>query len=158
MSSEERSGSRSGPRRIRRPADKEQLFKRLVDDEHVFDTYRDLVCFAAVLGCHFDRRHPFEKTLEPMPWEVFRGMPESILQLVAAAGTDDFEILADDRAGDVATAFEEYANGGLSVLQERLGASHRAPLDVVVELIQEADEPARPGELPLDKLAEELTW
>ena len=49
---DERAGgaSRGALRRVRRPKDKDSLFTQLVQEESVFETYADLITFAATLG------------------------------------------------------------------------------------------------------------
>lgn len=125
-------------RRVRRPKDKEDLFKNLID-EGVFATFREVLVFAAALGVAAGRRVAFDQSLEPIPWEVFaNSSSEALMDMIAAAASeDDADILADDRADDRLTIFEENANGGLEVIRERLANDPRPALDVVLEIVLE---------------------
>src|SRR5450759_4416050 len=146
--------------RVRRPADKEALFRKLVDDERLFATLRDLMAFAAVLGYEHGRSTAFEKSLEPINWEIFRGSSaEAVVHMIAGVSKDDFNILSSERFSEQLVIFEEFANGGLSVIQERLAASHRAPIEVLLELVQEAEAVPEPKpRMELEKMADELSW
>jgi dnd system-associated protein 4 len=78
--------------------------------------------------------------------------------MLAAAATDETEILGDDRVDDRLTIFEEYANGGLEIINERLSAQHRPPLDTLLDLVFEYMETeAAKGGLDLEAIATELS-
>jgi dnd system-associated protein 4 len=122
------------PRRVRRPKDKEELLTTLTD-EGPFATFREALVFAAALGVCSERRVPFEQSSEPIPWEVFGPTASPTMDMVAAVTTDELEILADDRVDDRLTIFEEYANGGLEIIRERLANDPRPPLDVILDIV-----------------------
>src|ERR1035441_3584349 len=96
-------------RRVRRPKDKEKLVQRLVDEDKVFETYRDTLAFAAALGYAKSTRTAFE--LSPGRFE------ERLL------------------------IFEEFANGGLHILNELVARAERQSLDLVLDLIMESEGP-----------------
>jgi dnd system-associated protein 4 len=147
-------------RRVRRPADKEALFRKLVDEERLFETYRDLLAFTAALGYEKGRSMEFKNSLEPINWEIFRGSTaEAVVFMIAGVSKDDFNILSSDRFSEQLQIFEEFANGGLGGIQERLAAPHRPPIEVLLELVQEAEAVAEPKpRLELEKMADELSW
>src|SRR5262245_40328851 len=125
-------------RRVRRPSDKSALLDQLTH-EGPFEAYRDVLGFAASLGFFHGRRVPFEKTAEPIAWETFtnRQGNEMLVDMIAAAVVDDVNILSGDAFEERLRIFEEYANGGLEILQERLSNSRRSAADAVHDLISE---------------------
>jgi dnd system-associated protein 4 len=125
------------PRRVRRPKDKEPVLTALVNEPEggPFTTFREVLVFAAALGVASNRRVPFEPTSEPIPWEVFGNTATPTMDMIAAVTTEEPEILGDDRIDDRLTIFEEYANGGLEIIRERLANDPRPALDVVLDIV-----------------------
>lgn len=117
--------------RVRVAKDKAELVQALVDFNGAtgpFQTYADVVIFAAVLGAKWRRRVSLGaiSTAEPAPisLEIFvsRGY-DGIIKLLAIADTQDPQVLsayhvhAEARRVQI---LEEYANGGLEALREEL--------------------------------------
>jgi dnd system-associated protein 4 len=113
-------------RRVRIPADKEDILQLLVKSESSsgpFNLRADVLTFAAVLGLKNDKRIPFTESREPIRQDVFnRQGHDTVINLVAVAASKDPKVLAsDDAAEDIRiTIFEEYANGGLDFLRGEL--------------------------------------
>lgn len=129
---------RSTPRRVRRPKDKESLLGRLVDQEQdgPFSTYKEVLVFAAALGYANRRREPFSSSAEPIPWHIFSGYgDEALINMLPIADEERLELLSPEMFDERLKWFEEYANGGLEVLQQRLATSTQEPLDVILDLI-----------------------
>lgn len=142
-----------GPRRVKRPKDKEELIQRLVGGpDGPFSEIRDALTFAAALGFKEGRRKPFTGSGGEIRWETFKNRrgTEQLVGMLAVAEKDR-DVVADNRFADQIEVFEEYANGGLEVLEETLGRSpHRRPRDVVLELVQNELIAAGDAEDPLD--------
>jgi dnd system-associated protein 4 len=89
----------------------------------IFVTKRDLLCFAAVLGFEGNRRNKIlEKPsdfVDPRPFENSQEAMH-LLYLVALAVTKDVDCLREDSEEELVTIFEEYADGGLCILEEWL--------------------------------------
>lgn len=117
--------------RVRVAKDKAELVQALVDFNGAtgpFQTYADVLIFAAVLGAKRHRRVSLGaiSTAEPAPisLEIFvsRGY-DAIIKLLAIADTGDPNVLsayhfnAEARRVQI---LEEYANGGLEELREEL--------------------------------------
>lgn len=122
--------------RVRRPERHEVLIQRLRNDAG-FPAMRDVMLFAAGVGFAQARRVPFDKSGEPIRYEILTGdaMAEPFVSMLAAVTNEgDPEILDTNRLPERITIFEEYANGGLEYLQEQLN-TRREPLDVVVRSI-----------------------
>jgi dnd system-associated protein 4 len=117
--------------RIRIAKDKAELVKALTLGEDgktgTFQTFADVMVFAAALGAKRSRRSPLTETSrEPSPIssEVFisRGY-DCVFKLLAVTETGNTQILAQpnlEAESDRIRIFEEYANGGLEILREEL--------------------------------------
>lgn len=92
-----------------------------------FPTIKALQCYAALLGFDQKRREPFDrKDTEGIDWHTFSndGYTEYIY-LIALAETKNINVLkydvensqAEDSEEDMVKIFEEYANGGLAILE-----------------------------------------
>ena len=119
--------------RIRIAKDKAELVQALVDINNPtgpFQTYADVLVFAAALGTKYKKRVPLEaisKEPAPISLEIFvsRGYDWPI-KLLAIAEIQDPKILSpyDPTAEEQRVIiFEEYANGGLEKLREELRGS-----------------------------------
>ena len=151
------------PRRVRRPKDKEELVQRLTDGkEAVFPTYRELLIFAASLGFFHDRRKAFTSSAEPIPWSYFMNTPgEQLVDMLTAATVADPSALGStaEHFNRRLELFEEYANGGLEILQQELGASNAPPDETIRNMILsiEGVSGKEPPEPDLKEIAESLS-
>ncbi|MBE9116158.1 DNA phosphorothioation-associated protein 4 [Lusitaniella coriacea LEGE 07157] len=117
--------------RVRVAKDKAEFMRGLLDSAGTtgpFQTYADAIAFAAALGVERGKRVPLGaiSTREPGPigLEVFisRGYDRAI-QLIAIAQTQNphvispYDRLAEEERIEI---FEEFANGGLAILQDEL--------------------------------------
>lgn len=139
--------------RIRIAKDKAKLVKDLKasnDTTGPFQTYVDVMLFAAALGAKRKKRVPlveFARDLDPIRRDYFdNNRCELVINLLAISETQEQNILADDEKADEhrIKIFEEYANGGLEILQDELrGAvdySERIILILSAERIQQHQE------------------
>ena len=114
-------------RRIQRATDKESLVQTLTSGENPpFKEIWRLLFFAAAVGHSRGRREPLKSV------ESGKAFPESYLAnspawpgfhyLLALVEKDDASVLSGGAAieNERLTIFEEYANGGLSIMQEEL--------------------------------------
>ena len=147
------------PGRIRRPAEQDGLLKDLTESKLPFTSMAAAMVFAAALGYSKERRSPFAKTAEEIPWEVFvNAGAEPFIDMLAAVASEDKDILAAERDEDRVLIFEEYASGGLEIIAERLGADHRAPLDTLLDLALEAERRDEgDGDIDLEAIAADLS-
>jgi dnd system-associated protein 4 len=149
-----------GPRRLNRPKDKDELLVQLTE-QGPFDEYRDVLVFAAALGWHERRRVQLDARGEPIRWETAtnRRGTEALVNMIAAVETSDPEILSGDRFDERLQIFEEYANGGLVVLQALLSVDPRPAVDVILEIVQRvAREDESKDAVELAGAADELNW
>lgn len=116
-------------KRIKIARDKAKLVKELKasdDTTGPFQTYVDVMVFAAALGVKRKKRVPlveFAKDLDPIRRDYFESNRcELLINLLAIAETQEQNILADNEKINEQRIkiFEEYANGGLEILQDEL--------------------------------------
>jgi dnd system-associated protein 4 len=117
--------------RIRVAKDKADLVKALTSADGAtgpFQTYADVIVFAAVLGAKHNKRVPLgeisKREPSPIPQEQFivRGY-DTVINLLAITETKDINILSvkEEKNNEKRNyIFEEYANGGLEILQAEL--------------------------------------
>ena len=136
-------------RRVYIAEDKAELVRSLRYAENPtapFQTYADVMTFAAVLGAKRGKKIPLGKTSrkepDPIPQDQFvaRGY-EPVINLIAIAHTKDPKSLAlDEESGNIRVQiFEEYANGGLEVLQNTLQGSVDYTDAILLMLLAEQD-------------------
>lgn len=114
--------------RIKISKDKAELVKALVaskDTTGPFQTYVEVMVFAAALGAKYKKRVPLEriaKDLSPLRQDYFASSFALLINLLAITETKNINILGDDEVADEQriNIFEEYANGGLEILQNEL--------------------------------------
>ncbi|AVH70543.1 DNA phosphorothioation-associated protein 4 [Nostoc sp. 'Lobaria pulmonaria (5183) cyanobiont'] len=120
--------------RIRVAKDKAELVKSLVaskDTTGPFQTYVEIMVFAAALGVKYKKRVPLGETTKrepsPIPQENFASLGyDLIIKLLGINETQDINIVSsrEEQDEDKRTQiFEEYANGGLEILQNELRGS-----------------------------------
>ncbi len=114
--------------RIRVAKDKAELVKALTSADGAtgpFQTYADVIVFAAALGAKHNKRVPLgeisKREPSPIPQEQFivRGY-DTVINLLAINETKDIKILSllEEKSYEKRNyIFEEYANGGLEILQ-----------------------------------------
>lgn len=117
--------------RIRVAKDKAQLVKDLTSSDGgtgPFQTFADVIVFAAALGAKHKKRVPLgeisKREPSPIPQEQFivRGY-DTVISLIAVTETQDIKILSiheDNNNEKRNYIFEEYVNGGLEILQQEL--------------------------------------
>ncbi len=114
--------------RIRIAKDKTDLVKALVElNEKTapFQTYVEVMIFAAALGAKHKKRVPLEeiaKDLSPVRQDYFASNYTLLINLLAINETQNIDVLGDDEIADDKRIhiFEEYANGGLEILQNEV--------------------------------------
>lgn len=119
--------------RIKVAKDKATLVTSLISPEETsgaFQTYADVIVFAAALGVKRKKRIPIEevsrKEPEPIPQEHFisRGY-EGVINILAFTAVQDIDVLKKDEITEEERIkiFEEYANAGLQILKDNLKGS-----------------------------------
>ncbi|MFF0870144.1 DNA phosphorothioation-associated protein 4 [Nonomuraea sp. NPDC003560] len=125
--------------RVRRPLEHEDLIGRLTTKEGgPFPNYWQVLVFAAALGWSRGRRDSFDKAGEAIRYGLFNNsatVSATIDSMGVLAHEKDAGIMADDRLPERIKVFEEYANGGLAIIQGELNSgAHVRPMDVILSL------------------------
>lgn len=111
-------------RRIRVPLEKTDFIEVLLKTANgPFELKAQVLGFAASYGAKFGERLAFTKSGEPIRYGVFVDKKlDTLINLLAITHTGDPKVLArSDEMEDLrAKIFEEFANSGLSLLEERL--------------------------------------
>ena len=143
--------------RVRIAKDKADLVKSLISSEHKsspFQTYADVIAFAASLGNKRKKRLPLGEISKREPGSidvdifVSRGYDMAI-KLIAIAETKNPKILShlDEKLeAERLQIFEEYANGGLEILREELRGAADYSDRLLLILISERDSQPRSTE------------
>jgi dnd system-associated protein 4 len=151
-----RTSTATGIKRIHRATDKEEIIKLMTSEQlGVFKEIWRLLTFAAQVGYHNKRREPLRAI------DAGKGIDQSTFgNSPAWPGVVFLISLADAGAADVLggspeneeirlAAFQEYANGGLAVLQEFF-SSRPANLDGLIDFIDvQRMSPRAPPDLEL---------
>lgn len=117
-------------RLIRIAKDKADLVMNLTEESTTpFETYADVIVFAASLGYSRNKSislTEIAKKPEPIRPNIFthRGY-DTVINLLAISCTKDRKILGSDEESnnEKIKIFEEYANGGLEIIKDRLRGS-----------------------------------
>ncbi len=141
--------------RIKIAKDKANLVKALKISDTVtgvFQTYVDIMVFAAAIGINRKKRVPLveiAKDLDPIRRDYFsNNRCELLINLLALSESQNQSILSDDEQSDDQriNIFEEYANGGLEVLQQELRGAVDYSEQMLLILSYERFKPESPGE------------
>lgn len=120
--------------RIRVAKDKADLVKALTSSDGAtgpFQTYADVIVFAAALGVKHKKRVPLgeisKREPSPIRLEYFATVGNDwVIKLLGVTETQDIKILSlteEQHEAQRNLIFEEYANGGLELLQNELRGS-----------------------------------
>ena len=138
---------------VRRPKQYEEMLRKLCqDDNRIFSTYKEAMVFAACLGFSENKRVSFDKSSEPIRLDIFRGdYDEAILQCIGLVDTRDPTIMGDARQDERLRIFEEYACGGLAILETEV---YRAAGDWDQQLLRLVVKQAKQGSSILDDITD----
>lgn len=138
---------------VRRPKQYEEMLKKLCQDEHrIFATYKEAMVFAACLGFQEGKRVPFDKSSEPIRLDVFRGdYDEAIMRCIGLVETRDPTIMGAARHAECLRIFEEYACGGLEILDAEV---YQAPAEWDQHLLRLVVKQAKTDNSVLDDITQ----
>ncbi|MDX2244936.1 MAG: DNA phosphorothioation-associated protein 4 [Leptolyngbyaceae cyanobacterium bins.302] len=144
--------------RIKVAKDKAQLVKALRASEETtgpFQTYVDVLVFAAAVGVKQGRREPikeYSKEIDPIRQDIFYGKGyDQVINLLAIATSSDPKTLAANEKSEEERIkiFEEYANAGLEILEGVLKGSIEYSEQILLFLASEKTTPPSEEEFDL---------
>jgi dnd system-associated protein 4 len=136
--------------RVRRPEKFKDFLTEITQEKEVFRYYKDALVFAACLGYSRGKRVPFEKTSEPIHLTVFSGnFDEMVMNTIAIAELDDPYVMARNREDEKIKIFEEYACGGLEIMENELGQGNLSIDEGLINMVM--------GEEESDRILDEIT-
>jgi dnd system-associated protein 4 len=103
----------------------ERAFTFEESGKKLFPTIRELLTFSAIVGFNNKLRLPLNKSFgtEDIQGVVYEDTEAlEYIWLIAVAVTGNVEILQDGREKKCAQIYEEYANGGLKIISEKLNS------------------------------------
>lgn len=150
-------------RRIRRPKEQEDIYKLLTDSSEfgIFATYKDVFMLAGTIGFMEKKRKFFTGSAEGIPWTVFTlETDETLINAVALAETEDISLLEDDSDAfdKKMTIFEEYAAGGLEILNNKLMENPKLALNSYFDLIISTENEVNDKDRNLKGIADMLSF
>lgn len=149
-------------RRIRRPKEQEELYKKLTSSESpigAFDSYKDLFMLAGVIGYKIQKKRPFKETTEGIAWSVFNlDTDYTVITSIAILDSKDITLLRDndETHDDKLTIFEEYAAEGVNYIYNHILNSSRNSNDVLYEYVYDSRNEMNEREQNLQKIMEGL--
>ena len=147
-------------RRIRISSSQVDLVKKLLRSEDSTGSFRlqvDVLAFAASVGARKQRRRKFsDPAKEPIRYAVFESQNYvPLMNLLAVCAENDPRVLADtDQMEDArATIFEEFASGGLEIIDQELqgAVDYQAALLMMIASQRSDDVPPKAGDFDLSK-------
>jgi len=136
--------------RVRRPERFKDFLTEITQEKSVFRTYKDAMVFAACLGYSRGKRVPFDKTSEPINLQVFSGkFDEMVMNTIAIAELDDPFVMARNKEDEKIRIFEEYACGGLEIMENEVAQGKLAIDEGLISMIM--------GEEESDRILDEIT-
>jgi len=129
--------------RVRKPEKHTKTLNHL-KEEGVFSSFKDAMVFAAALGFSRKKLVAFDKSSEPIPLSVFRGEYDgAFMNMLALFEHRDSAYLEPE--GDKFDAkiklFEEYACGGLDIIESTIIAPDLDLQNAIIRLILDEQAP-----------------
>ena len=126
--------------RVRRPAEFDDILQEL-KEKGIFPTFKDAMVFAAGLGYRRGNRKSFNKSSEPIRIDEFYGdYDRTIMNVLAVEETEDPNMIAPSLEEERIKIFEEYANGGLDILNREIREGQQDWRSGLVSLVQREEE------------------
>lgn len=115
-----------------------ELLSKLKGKEMPFDTMRDVFLAAVCTGYNNKNRVPLDKkTTDIVVWGSLRENDKTLLRALGLAETCDKDILDNNKK--LVTIAEEYANGGINELYNRLVKQAGAPVMNLIDSMMDTE-------------------
>tara|TARA_R110000765_G_scaffold323962_2_gene415592 strand:- start:648 stop:1085 length:438 start_codon:yes stop_codon:yes gene_type:complete len=126
--------------RIRRPKQYDDLLE-IFKKERIFTSNKNALVFAASLGFKKKQRQSFDESSEPIMLRIFDDNTDiPFIYSLALAETDDISMMTKNKFKEAVLIFEEYANGGLSIIRSVLDpATALVSLEAIISELDETN-------------------
>lgn len=150
-------------RRIKRPKEQEEGYKKLIDSEEfgIFLTFKDIFMTSGTLGFMEKKKVKFTSSAEGIPWSVFTlETDQAVINAIALSETGDISILNDnsDTFEKKIQIFEEYAAGGFEILYKLLTDNPKIALTSFFDLILSMENEVNDKDRNLKGIADMLSF
>lgn len=142
---------------------KRHLFEKLCLDQKnkIFNTNKDLFLFAVAIGFKYKQKLPLRHRGTEIPFTVFQKDKKNFyfIDLIALGDTEDVHILDWDSekiVDEKIKIFEEYANAGLEVIDQKLFKESGDIFENLLQLIYKELENNNIQNFDLDDLIEKI--
>ena len=87
----------------------------------LFKTYKDLLRFAAMVGYKHKKKRSVESVGREVPQRIFESSNDNdLIYILALVDSKDPDLFKESDEAAIYKTFEEFANGGLEIIQEWL--------------------------------------
>ncbi|MDD3592711.1 MAG: DNA phosphorothioation-associated protein 4 [Sulfurovum sp.] len=146
--------------RLKRGKDKEEIYKKLVNEEDSpFLQFSHVFLMAACVGFMHGKKEDLIPGGEQIPWSVFSDdADQAIVNAIAFAETSDLNILlpTEEQTDRKFEIIEKYANAGIRILKEKLLDAPGKSLDNLMDMIFEHKVKAQDGSDRISDFANNL--
>jgi len=119
-------------RYVRRSRDTAEFLELIGNSESApFETMRDALVYAAMVGLNGERREAVQPSGDPISDDTLRGNAQfevvlHLIQVISFAATEGANCVSHEQDDRMYRDFEQYANGGLHILREAFEESRLA--------------------------------
>jgi dnd system-associated protein 4 len=113
-------------------------------EDKIFNNIKDIIIFAAMVGKKYEKRESLESDNTPITIDTFSGVgslkdsrvdQHNLIFMFSLLIKKDMNYMRDEKIDEVIEEFEEYSNGGLSLIQSWLAESASDPLCILEKMI-----------------------
>lgn len=113
-------------------------------EDKIFNNIKDIIIFAAMVGKKYEKRESLESDNTPILIDTFSGVgslkdsrvdQHNLIFMFSLLIKKDMNYMRDEKIDEVIEEFEEYSNGGLSIIQSWLAGSASDPLCILEKMI-----------------------
>lgn len=125
---------------LNKSSEYEDLYQKLGNQkDSLFKSMKDVFLLAAVLGQFKDSRKPYaKKGGDGIKENIFNYNDKIVLDFISVNATKDINILSNDQDEIKCKLLEEYANGGMEILDKYL-ADDYLNIDKLIRFVKEID-------------------
>lgn len=124
---------------IAKPTEYEKYYQKLGLEHPYFDTLKDVLVFATVLGYYKKSRIPFTKAGGENIKENYFEDDMKILNIIAILENKDIDILLNEKKEEKYKMIEEYAHGGIKYLVDNIFTGEITSEEKIIDFVLQFD-------------------